>query len=193
MQRSSLKKIFLKSVIISLLLSAFTGIIVFLVGDLTDLEIKVLFTLLVIVSYSLTGLSAAALYEKKGASFSAISGIIFSVVGLIYFTLLIWGGSGSDVFDLYKSVLTFIIVPVAFAHSSLLLMITTKNVLIKNIVTATNYVIFILALMLLIPIWNELDNVGDFYFRLIGVFAILDVLGTILIPILKKVYAVEKK
>ena len=41
-------------------------------------------------------------------------------------------------------------------------------------------------------IWSELD-IDDYIYRLLGVFCILDVLGTIVSPILNKVYKAEIK
>jgi hypothetical protein len=46
--------------------------------------------------------------------------------------------------------------------------------------------------MFIILVLNEAHDMGEFYFRLLGVFAILDVLGTIVTPILNKVYSIQR-
>ena len=56
---------------------------------------------------------------------------------------------------------------------------------------ATIGFISIVAVMLIFLVLEIIDEPGEYYFRLIGVFAILDVLGTIVTPILHKVYSTK--
>lgn len=187
----SIKKPFLVVLIIALSISALIGIFIFLLGDFGDTEARILFTTLAIGAYSLTGLCCAALYEKRKSGLLAPLGMIISVAGLLYTVALIWELSSFMVLDDSLKVLVILIV-LAFstAHSSLLLLITPARTLVTTLLAATILFIAIVALMLITLVFDTVnENVGEFYYRLLGVFAILDVLGTIVTPITNKIYS----
>ena len=187
-QNLDFKKTFLISMIISLSISALIGIFVFLFGDFGYIEVRLLLATLTIGGYSLTGLCCSILYEKRKFTPLALSGIIISLIGFLFTVLVIW--DAIDFEDFWRVLLIFIILAVSTAHSCLLLLIKSKKSLVNGSLLATIVFIFIVALMLIIIVIDEFD-VGEFYFRLLGVFAILDVLGTIVTPILNKVYSIE--
>jgi len=56
----------------------------------------------------------------------------------------------------------------------------------KTVVTATLMFIAAVAAMIIYLVWAADTDVGDLYYRTLGVFAILDVLGTIIAPILAR-------
>jgi hypothetical protein len=188
-----MKKNFLMAMIISLCIGALIGIVIFLFGSFGEIEVKILGTTLIIGGYSLLGLCCSALYEKKHGNIFALLGIISALLGFIWFVGLIWSGYDFIDFDnTLELILTFIIVPVSLAQSSLILLINSDNKMGKMTVWATIFFIIILTLMLLIAVWNIDFDFGDFYFRLLGVVGILDVLGTIVSPILNKVLKLKK-
>lgn len=189
-QHFNLKKTFLISMIISLIVSALIGIIIFLFGDFGETEAKILITTLTIGGYSLTGLCCSTLYEKKRAISLAFSGIAVSIIGFLYTVLAIWEIIDLNSWDGFKPLLIFIILAFSIAHSCLLLLIRSEKPIIKNSLFATIGFIGIVALMLILLVFEAIDEPGEFYFRLLGVFAILDVLGTIVVPILNKVYSI---
>lgn len=47
------------------------------------------------------------------------------------------------------------------------------------------------VLILIIGVLNSFKDAGEFYVRILGVFSIIDFLGTIVKPILNKVYAIK--
>lgn len=190
-QNFNSKKTFLLTMIISLSISALIGIFVFLFGDFGRTEFRLLMTTLTIGGYSLTGLCCSVLYKKRKFTPLALSGMVISVIGFLYTVLVFWEAIDLDYDFTLKALIIFIILAASTAHSCLLLLIKSEKSLVNSALSATIVFISIVAFMLIILILNELDGVGDFYFRLLGVFAILDVLGTIVTPILNKVYSME--
>ena len=189
-QNFNFKKIFLITMIISLSISALIGVFVFLFGDFGETEFRLLMTTLTIGGYSLTGLCCSVLYEKRKLAPLALFGIVISVIGFIYTILLIWEFIDFWDEDSWKALIIFLVLAFSTAHSCLLLLIKSNKSLVNIALSATLIFISIVALMLIIMVLNEFD-LGEFSFRLLGVFAILDVLGTIITPILNKVYSLK--
>lgn len=190
-QNSNFKKIFLIIMIISLSISALIGIFVFLLGDFGKTELRLLMTTLTIGGYSLTGLCCSVLYEKRKFASLALSGMVVSVIGFLYTILVVWEAIDLDDDFVWKILIIFIVLAASAAHSCLLLLIKPKKLLVNGALLATIFFVLIVAFMLVILIFSGFDDVGEFYFRLLGVFAILDVLGTIVTPILNKVYLMK--
>ena len=188
-QNFNFKKTFLLTMIISLSISALIGIFVFLFGDFGETEARLLLTTLTIGGYSLTGLCCSVLYEKRKFTSLALSGIIISIIGFLFTVLVIW--EAIDLDDSWKALIIFIVLAASTAHSCVLLFIKSEKSLVNGALSATLIFISIVAIMFIILVLNEFDDVGEFYFRLLGVFAILDVLGTIVTPILNKVYSIQ--
>ncbi|MDP6156726.1 MAG: hypothetical protein QGH39_08440 [Candidatus Thermoplasmatota archaeon] len=182
---NNIKKKLLISFIISLILSALIGIFIFLLGEFREVEVRLLLTTLTIGAYSLTGLCCAVIYEKKRFQPFAIVGIIISGLGLLYTLMFIW--EGVDGGEGWKILVIFLILAFGIAHICLLLLIKSNKPLVNYSLIGTIICISILDFMLIILIKVEFD-MEEFFFRLLGVFAILDVLGTIVTPILHKIY-----
>jgi len=191
-QAFTFKKTFLIAMIISLSVSAMIGIGIFLFGNFGDMEAKLLITTLAIGGYSLSGLCCSLLYEKKIFTPFALSGMVISIIGFLYTLLVIWKAIDLSNQLPWKVLVLFIIFATSIAHACLLLHIKSKKVFVNSALSATIIFILIVAFMLSALILNENKNMGEFYFRLLGVFAILDVLGTIVTPILNKVYSIEQ-
>ena len=85
-----------------------------------------------------------------------------------------------------------IILSASIAHSSLLLLITSRKTIVNVSLMLTLLFISIVALMLIILVLSRFDMNFEFYYRLLGVFAILDVLGTIVTPITLKVTSLNE-
>ena len=182
------RKYFLRTLIMALVISAAIGIVIFLVGDFGETEVKLLLTTLAIAGFSLTGLSSSTIHYRAGFGLFAVIGMLISVLGFLSTMVLIWEIVDPD--DMWQIVLIFIILSVSIAHSSLLFQLRPKSKNIKYALIGTIIFISIVALMLVKSTINEFEE-DEFYFRLLGVFAILDVLGTIATPILNRI--TEKK
>jgi|TARA_Y100000034_G_scaffold52863_1_gene64956 hypothetical protein len=188
-ENTNFKKVFLITMIISLSISALIGIIIFLLGNFGEIEARILFTTLTIGGFSLTALCSSTLYEKhRYVPFSA-TGMIVAVVGFFITTLAIW--EILDFEDIWKVIIISIILSVSIAHSSLLLLIKSRKTIVNVLLMLTLLFISIVALMLIIFVLG-FDMDFEFYYRLLGVFAILDVLGTIVTPIALKVTSMNE-
>lgn len=150
-------------------------------GNFRETEFKLLLTTLTVGVYSLTGLCSSVLYGRKKYITFAFLGIIVSVLGFLMTVGTIW--KIVDFNGVWKSVEIFIILAFSIAHSSLLLLARSDKNLINSCITATIGFIIAVALILIYLVLAK-DEV--IYYRLLGVFAVLDVLGTIVTPILKK-------
>ncbi len=190
LKKTSLKKVFLITMVVSLSISALIGIFVFLVGNFGDTELNILLTLLALGGYSLTSLASSALYERNKSNPLALSGVVISVVGFLYTVLGIW-----EIFEFNDSRSKFLIILIvlaaSIAHASLLLLIKPCNRFVRGTLAATMVFIAIIVALLIVLVFRDFD-VGDFYIRLLGVFAILDALGTFVTPILNKVYSMQR-
>jgi hypothetical protein len=85
---------------------------------------------------------------------------------------------------------TFYITAVAgfsFAHQSLLLLLADRpHVWVQRLLLLTLVSITAVAIMLIYPVVDGFDRIGELYWRLLGVLAILDVVGTIATPVIAK-------
>lgn len=188
------KKIFLLTLVASLCISALLGIIVFIFGNFGGIESQVLLTALTVCGFSLTGLACAALKEKNTFPTFAAIGMITSVVTFIMYTCLIWEIIDWDLFDdwgIIKILLVLTIASISCAQASLLLFVQSKNVFVNIALSLTIIFISIVGLFTSIIIVGELFDGpnDDILYRILGVLVILDVLGTIVTPILHKVYS----
>ena len=177
------KKYFLISLIAALVVSALVGIYIFLFGDAEETEMRVLTTTLTIGVFSLLGLSCATLQNRKGLQWLSLTGVIISIIAFIITVCGIWGDS--EIKDVWRAAGIATTLAVALAHTSLLLLIRIKTPNAKYPLIATIVFIIIVAVMLINAIICDFEQ-AEFYFRLLGVFAILDVLGTITTPLLNK-------
>lgn len=186
MDKHSLKRLFVIGVVTSLVASALTGIFVLLKGSFDDTDWKILGTTLTVGVFSITSLANLRNLDSEFSSYRsfAIASITISVAAFFLAAFLIWGSGSWD--DLWKFAITLSVLAVSSAHSSLLLPLRQKNNSQKILVTGTLTFIGAVAGMIIYLIWVRDTDVGDFYYRLLGVFAILDVLGTIVSPILAK-------
>ena len=181
------KRLFLRILILALIASAGMGIAIFLFGSFDLLEFNLILTTLAVGGYSLTGLCCAAIH-KKWRLFSYI-GMIVSVCALALAIFTIWEFT---YFDTWKALIISIILSVGTSHISLLLLIEPKDITVKRVQEFTILFIIVVAIMLIASTLNEFSD-DEFYFRILGVFAILDVLGTITTPILNKMASDKNK
>ena len=177
-----LKKILLTVLIASLSFSGIVGILIFLFSKFGTLEARVLLTTISIGGFSMAGLCSSLLFEKQKCVPFAITGMSIDFIGFLVVLAYIWGVSSET---WIRTALSLIVVCFALAHSSLLLLIAPKSSLVMTSLITTLVFISIVALMILALILN-ISFGGTYAFRLMGVAAILDVLGTVLTPILNK-------
>lgn len=182
-RKISLKQVFLYSLIASVCLSAFLGIIAILSGDFGELQIKVMLTSLTISDASLGGLCCGAAYEAKRVPYFALAGIL--LVGITALMLLfgIWNEVHWDAY--WQMVGTMSAFATAFAHLSLLQMARLTR-LYQSAIWFAYVVDFSMCGLISYLIWWDYGFDEDWMFRLIGVDAILIAAVSILIPILHR-------
>lgn len=177
-------------IIVSLSITAVIGIATLLTGDFGDTQSRILGTTLLIAAFSITSLCHLAV-AGRALRIVGYVGIAVSVVALIAGVVLIWrdwGDYGSlDV--LFKAFAIFSILAVSFAHANLLLLLgERKRPVIRIGLFVTVGLIAVVASMLILPILTDGDIPGDNddYWRVFGVVAILDALGTIVLPVMSR-------
>lgn len=177
------KNLLLRLLIAALLASAVIGIFVFLVGGFGETTFQLLFTTLSIGGYCLTGLSCSIIYSKLEFRTLSTIGMIISALALSLTVLGIWVFNRFEGF--WQLTIVFGILSLGMAHVCLLLRVERKSVYVGRITAMTIFVIGMVALMLIKATLTKFSE-GEFYFRMLGVLAILDILGTIGIPLVNR-------
>lgn len=189
MSKSSLKRWFIIGIVLSLVGSALLGIAALLQGNFDGTDWKVLLTTLIVGIFSLTSLASLRSIESDSRELRLFStlGIVTSLLAALCMACLIWS---SDIFGsemLWRVSFTLAVLAISIAHASLLVGFRKRGSTLNLLSTATLGCIATVAGMLIyLTTASQADQVGEFFYRLLGVFAILDVLGTIILPILAK-------
>lgn len=180
------RKICVSLLALSLVVSAAIAIWIFIFGSFGELQMRLLATTIGVSFYSLMMLCSLTLYEKKGYVIFSVAGVLVAVLGFAQLSGLIWGDM-SVLSDTWRWQIMFIIMTFSTAHASLLLIAKTVRYITMSIQFATLVCIFVVALMLSnIVLSDSISQIGDSYYRTLGTVAVLDVLGTLLLPILQK-------
>lgn len=177
-----MKKNILKILIISLCISALIGIIIILTGKFGKLETKILLTTLSIFIFSIPSLCCSTVYNKN--KLLARCGIIISILANILSLSLIWNILDWTIIIPWKFLITFFLMSNSLAHISLLSLIDSNKTakIVRNITITLSVIIDLIFLLIL---WF---NIGFISARIILVLIILITLGTIISPILNKLY-----
>ena len=182
------KKYFLISLIIALVGCALVGIYIFLFGDWDETEEKVFWTTTLVAFYSLLGFCCSFQQNRKNFKWLSIVGILFSLIALFLSIYAIWGIDMGKFFWKVTGIST--ITAFSIAHVSLILLIKPKSKAAKYTLITTIVFIIIVTGLLINAVICDFD-LADRCLRILGVFVILDVLGTITTPIMN--ILVEKK
>ena len=182
------RRIAIIAIIASLSLTAVIGIFTLLTGAFGETQGKILLTTLLMAGFSITSLCHLAVAGRT-LRVVGYTGIGVSVVAFILGIALIWQDwqnfSGWDV--LGKAFMVFSILSISFAHANLLLLLgERKRPVIRLGLLVTVGFIALVAILIIIPILTDGDipgENGDAYWRVFGVIAIVDVFGTIVVPV----------
>lgn len=194
------KRVFLTGTIFALCAAALVGILALLFELKHYDDELVLFSVLVVEVYCVTGLCCSVLYEKKRWAALPLVGIGTSLLAMISSLLMIW-----DVIDPFANdfppldnlsyALIFGTLSFVVAVTCLLLLIRSKSATVNQLLFATIVCISIVTLMV---IYYFADGYSSFsydfeytYLKITGVFGILSALGTIVTPILHKMHPAE--
>ena len=186
-----MKKLFLATILASLIISAGIGIVVLLIGEFGDTQQNLLLTTLAVGGFSLTGLAAISAPGTWWLLPLRPLGVGISLAGLGLSVARIWNlADGSDSLD--KSLISSIVLAVTLAHLSLLGMFSPRNPLVKRWRLGAMLAAATLSALILLVVWEYLEAADrGLYIRVAGVVAILDVLGTIALFPLARLTAIS--
>ncbi len=176
-------------IIISFSGAALVGIIALLGGDFGETQGKILLTTVLFGAFSITALCHLAIADRA-MRIVGVSGLLASGVALVTGLVLVWRDwdAQDGGLDWLKIFAAAGILAVSFAHANLLLLLAgRRRAAIRWGLAATLVAIAVVAVMLIIPVVSDGEipgQEGDLYWRVFGVIAILDVLGTVVVPVL---------
>jgi peptidoglycan/LPS O-acetylase OafA/YrhL len=134
--------------------------------------------------FSLLGLPGAALLDHGRAVALGWANLLLAAAGLVLALVLMWGESDSE--GAWKTLLVI----VAFAGAAAQASGTTARLRPDDPSPVTALYLaglggaFLLALLVVIAVWQEVEDEG--YYRFVGALAVADVLVVILQPILRR-------
>jgi hypothetical protein len=179
-QGIDVKKAFLCSLVISVVLSALLGIFAILAGNAGWFEVRVLLTTVTISAASICGLANGAfLATKRGIALPA-AGIALALIGAGLLICGIWAIPNSEFY--WKLTVSVAVFAVACGHLALLSMARLAQGFRWSLRTAY-VVIFGVATLIVGLIVSDVHGGNTGIFQLLAVAAITDAAITILIPI----------
>ena len=176
-------------IIISFSGAALVGIVALLGGDFGETQGKILLTTVLFGAFSITALCHLAIADRA-MRIVGVSGLLASGVALVTGLVLVWRDWEDAGLEVWFRVFgAAAVLAVSFAHANLLLLLAgRRRAAIRWGLAATLATIAVVAVMLILPIVTGGDipgeDAGDVYWRVLGVIAILDVLGTVVVPVL---------
>lgn len=177
----NLKKFFLYTLIISVVVSALLGIGVLLFGEFGDIAARVLMTTFTITLASILGLACGAYFESGRGKVLPLAGIAFSIIGGILCILMIWWRDPYGE-NLGKTTLTAVMLATACALLSLISLARLDSRFRWSYYTL-HIAVWILNAILLYILWFEPESSGDLVARIIGVLSIIIAALTIMTPV----------
>jgi hypothetical protein len=172
------KKAFLYTLIVSVVLSSVLGVIAILGGTGQWFELKILLTTLTISGASICGLACGALLETRKRLTLPLAGIIFALLGGILLVFAIWAEPKSE--DFWKVAASILTLAVAFAHLSLLLRAHLDQ-RFRWAIYANHVFVMGVASLIISMIIGEPE--GEVFWRLLAIGAIGTAAMTVLTPV----------
>ena len=167
-------------------ITALVGIVSLLVGSLGDVQWRILSTTSLVGTFSVLALCHLAVVA--GAyRWIAAAGLLVSALALLIGLGMIWAPDDwvfRSTFGWQSFGITAVLA-VSAAHANLLLILgRRRRPLVRIGLWVTIGLIALLAALLVLEIATEWGISSDGFTRLIGTVAILDVLGTVVVPVL---------
>jgi hypothetical protein len=186
------KRLFYGVLIASLCLIALIAIAAILGGDFGETEARVVGTVLGIAVYSATSFAQVPLLERRpDLAWLAWCGIAASAIGFVVVVSAIW--SESDSSGTWRSATIFLVIAVSLANTAVLISRRRPGdgPAVRMVLGLTIGAVATLALLLIAEL-SEHGTHGESFYRLLGVVAVLWVLGMLLLPILRKAEATQR-
>lgn len=184
----SARRIVVITIIVFLALSAVIGIIS-LLGESSSLQGRILGTTSAICAFNLLVLCHLAVVGRT-LQIVGFVGIGVSLVALVLGIVMIWNMAGSN-YALMRFAGAAWVLGICLAHANLLLMLSgRRNPLVRIVLLVTLFTIVIVALMLCLTLLSSfsIPARGDrfTYWKCFSIAAIVDALGTIVLPVSNK-------
>ena len=185
---SRLRALFLRLFLVFLSLTAALALFSVLLGDLGELQARILGTTLTISAASICSMASAAYLDQGRSRILGWLGIFWALLGMALTTASIW--EWIDFQETWELTLSSIVLAAAFALALLLRLPKLGSVAWVQVTLGLCIAIF--ALQLLTLIWQEIQNENGF-FRALTAVGVLVVLQVLAIPILAKLQPREEK
>ena len=187
MENLNVKKIFLYTLIGSIVVSALLGIWAILANEFGEFQGRVLSTTLIVVATSILGLACGAFWESPKSAISGLkivplAGIILAIITALMTLSMVWQISGSQDSLVLKIIGVSGVFAFSLAQLSLLSMANLSEKFL-GVLTIAYLVVLILAIMIAILIITEPQNENGLLMRVIGVLGIIDAALTVMIPV----------
>lgn len=180
----TLTKFFLYATIGAIVISALLGAGLLLFGAFNEMTLKILLTTLTLGAVSLLGLVSGN-NENKLIKYAGIGS---SVIAGVLWIILIWKWSLMDNETMVRFAVIISIIAFGFAHASILSKSSSKDKIVIGLFWLLIALILGVAGMLIYAIMQQqIFNVGMTFWRILGALAVLDVAGSIALPIVNKV------
>jgi hypothetical protein len=163
---------------------AITGLIgVFAVvfGKFDDFQFKVLMTLFVIGFYSFT--LAATLGNGKEYLVLGTIGALLASLGLMLTLPFIWTWSNDAP---TKAILSITLLAFSFAHGTMNYRLSSSTMISVIVMSVANLMVLLVSVMLLTLVLGDFKNISDGFLRTLIGLGILDVVFTIISPMVTK-------
>lgn len=187
------RRLFVGALIGSLCTTGLLGMVAVGAGSFGELEGRVLLTTLLVGVYSVLCLAGLVVVGRRHGWVGQV-GIAFTSLALVCGLVLTWGVD-EDVWGADNAWLEFVarsfgfcaILGVAFVHAALLLHLTRRgSEAARAIGGATLVAVGVVAAMLAQLVALSDSGGGEGFWRVLGVFAILDVVGTVITPLVAR-------
>lgn len=180
------RRVAVVAVVVSLAAAAALGIVALFSGDFGETQGKILGTTLLTGAFGVAALCHLAVVARP-VRVVGILGLAVTAIAYAIGLMLVWRSGDADYDLLLRAFGAAWVLAASFAHANLLLLMGRRRSRLLRIgLTATLVFVAVVAGMLLVPILTDGAIPGDGrdpYWRWFGAVAILDALGTIVVPI----------
>jgi hypothetical protein len=177
-------RVALIALLAALAMNALIGIIIVLKGDFGDTEGKLLGTTFALALFTVLAIPSTVQLGRGRFCALAGFGISVSVISFILAVSAIWSDGAFEDALLTKLMVTFGVMAFASNHAALLLLASAAPKVIKVTLIATITILVVIAAALITSVWAE--DMPKELARPLTAFAILDVLGSMAVPMLSK-------
>lgn len=189
------RPVMLRVVIASLIAAAVVAIVSIATSSFGDTSWRLIGTAAVFAAFALFSWFDAAVSSARSTWFAlvgfAVSVYLF-VAGMAKIWLTFPADYSDTVFDgFFGWLILAVIARIALVHVHLVLATEARlrSPLITGVTRVTLVLVALLALMLSLPVLFSPVDLDDRYWRVVGVIAVLDALGTVLIPLGYQLFA----